>query len=54
MNEKIEWKMQGITKWFTCFLIGFSKMLGAFSLVKIFTRGSLFADTNSSIPDLVN
>lgn len=38
----------------TCFLISLSKMEGAFSLVKVTTKGSLFAKTNSAIADLSN
>jgi len=43
---------QGIT--LTCFLIGLSKIKGALSLVKVVTRGSLFAKTNSAIADFSN
>ena len=38
----------------TCFLIGLSKIRGALSLVKVVTKGSLLAETNSTIADLVN
>lgn len=35
-------------------MISLSKMEGAFSLVKVTTKGSLFAKTNSAIADLSN
>ena len=39
---------------FTCFFIVLSKTAGAFSLVKMVTRGSLLANTNSDMEDLSN
>jgi hypothetical protein len=34
--------------------MGLSKIAGALSLVKVVTKGSLFANTNSAIADLTN
>jgi hypothetical protein len=53
-NSNLQPKLTQHTRPLTCFLMGLSKIKGALSLVKVVTKGSLLANTNSAILDFTN